>query len=94
LNKRFVEYPDTRPYFRAGKPLPESDSERQRILAIADIYLDFIDNFYVQDSVANHMQETMQETGGDGFLIFNTTFDRRYVMEVCDGLVPKTGEGA
>ena len=35
------------------------------------------------------MQEIVQETGGDGFLIFNTYFDRRYVMEVCDGLVPE-----
>jgi len=41
------------------------------------------------DSVASHMQEIMQEVGGDGFLIFNTYFDRRYVMEVCDGLVPE-----
>jgi FMN-dependent oxidoreductase (nitrilotriacetate monooxygenase family) len=40
------------------------------------------------DHVAGLMQETMEEVGGDGFLIFNTYFDRRYVMEVCDGLVP------
>ena len=40
------------------------------------------------DNVASRMQEIMQEVGGDGFLIFNTYFDRRYVMEVCDGLVP------
>jgi hypothetical protein len=31
----------------------------------------------------------MQEVGGDGFLLFNAHFDRRYVMEVCDGLVPE-----
>ena len=30
----------------------------------------------------------MQEVGGDGFLFFNAARDRRYVMEVCDGLVP------
>ena len=41
------------------------------------------------DSVAGRMQEIMQEVGGDGFLIFNTYFDRRYVMEVCEGLVPE-----
>ena len=39
--------------------------------------------------VAGMMQETMEEVGGDGFLIFNSYFDRRYVMEVCDGLVPE-----
>src|SRR4051812_20230642 len=41
------------------------------------------------DSVASQMQDIIQETGGDGFLIFNTYFDRRYVMEICDGLVPE-----
>ena len=41
------------------------------------------------DHVAGMMQEIMEEVGGDGFLIFNSYFDRRYVMEVCDGLVPE-----
>src|SRR6185503_16902628 len=41
------------------------------------------------DHVAGMMQDIMEEVGGDGFLIFNTYFDRRYVMEVCDGLVPE-----
>jgi hypothetical protein len=31
----------------------------------------------------------MEEVGGDGFLFFNAAFDRRDVMEVCDGLVPE-----
>jgi len=35
------------------------------------------------------MQEIMEEVGGDGFLLFNRYFDRRYIMEVCDGLVPE-----
>ena len=41
------------------------------------------------DHVASMMQEIMEEVGGDGFLFFNTYFDRRYIMEVCDGLVPE-----
>lgn len=41
------------------------------------------------DHVAGLMQDIMQEVGGDGFLLFNAHFDRRYVMEVCDGLVPE-----
>lgn len=41
------------------------------------------------DHVAGMMQEVMEEVGGDGFLIFNTYFDRRYISEVCDGLVPE-----
>ncbi len=40
------------------------------------------------DHVAGMMQEVMEEVGGDGFLFFNSYFDRRYIMEVCDGLVP------
>ena len=41
------------------------------------------------DHVAGMMQEVMEEVGGDGFLLFNSYFDRRYVIEVCDGLVPE-----
>jgi long-chain alkane monooxygenase len=41
------------------------------------------------DHVAGMMQEVMEEVGGDGFLFFNGTFDRRYIAEVCDGLVPE-----
>jgi long-chain alkane monooxygenase len=41
------------------------------------------------DHVAGMMQEIMEEVGGDGFLIFNTYFDRRYIMEICEGLVPE-----
>jgi alkanesulfonate monooxygenase SsuD/methylene tetrahydromethanopterin reductase-like flavin-dependent oxidoreductase (luciferase family) len=41
------------------------------------------------DHVAGMMQEIMEEVGGDGFLFFNGAFDRRYIMEVCDGLVPE-----
>ena len=41
------------------------------------------------DHVAGMMAEIMAEVGGDGFLIYNSYFDRRYIMEVCDGLVPE-----
>ncbi|CAN5823689.1 NtaA/DmoA family FMN-dependent monooxygenase [soil metagenome] len=41
------------------------------------------------DHVAGLMQEIMEEVGGDGFLFVNSFFDRRYIMEVCDGLVPE-----
>jgi long-chain alkane monooxygenase len=39
--------------------------------------------------VASTMQDVMEEVGGDGFLLFNGYFDRRYIIEVCDGLVPE-----
>jgi alkanesulfonate monooxygenase SsuD/methylene tetrahydromethanopterin reductase-like flavin-dependent oxidoreductase (luciferase family) len=48
-----------------------------------------IDMVGTPDHVAGLMQDIMQEVGGDGFLLFNAHFDRRYIMEVCDGLVPE-----
>ncbi len=47
-----------------------------------------IDFTGTSDHVAGMMQDIMEEVGGDGFLLFNGYFDRRYIMEVCDGLVP------
>lgn len=40
------------------------------------------------DSVAAQMGETMQEVGGDGFLISQSDVSRRAVAEIADGLVP------
>jgi FMN-dependent oxidoreductase (nitrilotriacetate monooxygenase family) len=48
-----------------------------------------VDLIGTPDHVAGLMQDIMQEVGGDGFLLFNAYFDRRYIMEVCDGLVPE-----
>ena len=50
---------------------------------------DGVDFTGTPDYVAGMMQEIMEEVGGDGFLIFNSFFDRRYVMEICEGLVPE-----
>jgi hypothetical protein len=76
LNKRFVEYPEMRPYFRAGKPLPANDSERQRILAIADLYLDFIDNFYAQ---VHHLDRSHYDLCG-WRAFFKRSFERSPVL--------------
>jgi FMN-dependent oxidoreductase (nitrilotriacetate monooxygenase family) len=48
-----------------------------------------VDLVGTSDHVAGLMQDIIQEVGGDGFLLFNAYFDRRYIMEVCDGLVPE-----
>jgi FMN-dependent oxidoreductase (nitrilotriacetate monooxygenase family) len=48
-----------------------------------------IDMVGTPDHVAGLMQDIMQEVGGDGFLLFNAYFDRRYIMEICEGLVPE-----
>ena len=40
-------------------------------------------------TVAAKMDEIMQEVEGDGFLMINRWFSRRYVAEVVDGLVPE-----
>jgi FMN-dependent oxidoreductase (nitrilotriacetate monooxygenase family) len=49
---------------------------------------DGIDYTGTPDYVAGLMAEVMEEVGGDGFLLFNSDFTRRYVLEICDGLVP------
>jgi alkanesulfonate monooxygenase SsuD/methylene tetrahydromethanopterin reductase-like flavin-dependent oxidoreductase (luciferase family) len=42
------------------------------------------------DSVADEMGRVMEEVGGDGFLIITPLMrvSRRYIGEVCEGLVP------
>jgi FMN-dependent oxidoreductase (nitrilotriacetate monooxygenase family) len=40
------------------------------------------------EDVADRMGEVMDEVGGDGFLLTHFTPTRRYVAEICDGLVP------
>lgn len=40
------------------------------------------------DTVAAKMQETMEEVGGDGFLISSRSLTRRFISEITDGLVP------
>jgi alkanesulfonate monooxygenase SsuD/methylene tetrahydromethanopterin reductase-like flavin-dependent oxidoreductase (luciferase family) len=39
-------------------------------------------------SLAAQMDEAMQHIGGDGFLLTHMWPTRRYVDEICDGLVP------
>jgi FMN-dependent oxidoreductase (nitrilotriacetate monooxygenase family) len=41
------------------------------------------------DAVAEQMKDVMDEIGGDGWLIQNQYVNRRYVAEICDGLVPE-----
>ncbi len=41
------------------------------------------------DAVAQKMAEIMEEVGGDGFLVTDPEFTRRYISEVADGLVPE-----
>ena len=41
------------------------------------------------DHVAGMMGEVMEEVGGDGFLLTFGDFSRRYIAEICDGLVPE-----
>ena len=60
-----------------------------RQLALANAIKSGIDFTGTVDHVASVMEETMQEVGGDGFLLFNGEFTRRYIMEITDGLVPE-----
>ena len=60
-----------------------------RSIALSNAIKSGIDFTGTADHVAGVMQDTMQEVGGDGFLLFNGDFTRRYIMEIADGLVPK-----
>lgn len=40
------------------------------------------------DAVAHQMSEIMDAVGGDGFLITDPEFTRRYISEIADGLAP------
>ena len=87
--------------FDPDEPLPELTTnghqsslakwigKTPRALAVGQAQKMGIDFTGTVDHVAGMMQEIMEEVGGDGFLIFNSYFDRRYIMEVCDGLVPE-----
>ena len=87
--------------FELDEPLPELETnghqsslskwigKTPRTLALAQNAKMGIDFTGTPAHVAGMMAEIMEEVGGDGFLFFNAAFDRRYVMEVCDGLVPE-----
>jgi long-chain alkane monooxygenase len=87
--------------FDADEPLPELFTnghqsslakwigKTPREVAVSQSAKMGIDFTGTSDHVAGMMQEIMEEVGGDGFLFFNGTFDRRYLMEVFDGLVPE-----
>jgi FMN-dependent oxidoreductase (nitrilotriacetate monooxygenase family) len=40
------------------------------------------------EQVADRMQSAIEEIGGDGFLIESRPLTRRYISEICDGLIP------
>jgi alkanesulfonate monooxygenase SsuD/methylene tetrahydromethanopterin reductase-like flavin-dependent oxidoreductase (luciferase family) len=40
------------------------------------------------DQVADKMGETMEQVGGDGFLISKKKVSTHYITEICEGLIP------
>jgi len=40
----FVENPELRPYFYAGEDIPQDKRERDRVMAVAELLVDFMDN--------------------------------------------------
>lgn len=45
ISKVMVQYPELLPYFEAGKALTPNDKNSNRVIVVADLYLDFIDGF-------------------------------------------------
>ena len=76
LNRLFVERPEMRPYFYSRELLPDDALTRDRVLTVADVYLDFIDNYY---SHASHLDWTHYNRGGwDAFI--RGSFERSRVL--------------
>jgi len=51
VTRFFVDNSDLRPYFFGGKALPASPDEHDRVLAVAEMYVNFIDNVLTQSPV-------------------------------------------
>jgi hypothetical protein len=50
LDKIFIENSAYRPYFRQNRPVPAEEKERQKVWALTDAHLDFMDNFFSQEN--------------------------------------------
>jgi hypothetical protein len=44
VNQVFIDSPELRQYFRSGKVISENDASYDKVIAIADLLLDFIDS--------------------------------------------------
>jgi hypothetical protein len=52
LDKLFIETPELRPHFYGkNKELPDDEHERERVLATAELIIDFADNFVAQSAL-------------------------------------------
>jgi FMN-dependent oxidoreductase (nitrilotriacetate monooxygenase family) len=60
-----------------------------RSIVSAPTHTSGIDLVGTVDRVASIMQSVMEEVGGDGFLLSHADFNRRYIAEITDGLVPE-----
>lgn len=47
----FVGYPELRPYFYDGKILESDSTDYQRVLTVAEIYLNFLEHYAVNHSI-------------------------------------------
>jgi len=45
ISKIFIEHPDLRPYFYDEKPIATDDVNRNAVLQLSEMYLDFIESF-------------------------------------------------
>ena len=66
LDKLFIEMPDLRPYIYRGKPLPDDERERDKVLATAELLVDLADHFIAQSPLLpQHHQRGWVEYFGD-----------------------------
>ncbi|WP_431977223.1 hypothetical protein [Micromonospora haikouensis] len=60
LDKTFIEYPEIRPYFYAGKPLALDDPQLPRVEAVAELVLDSFEWIW-------YRQESFDAENGGGW---------------------------
>ena len=73
-------------HFKRGDGTPGPKTLRQLAIAASSFGLEFIGT---PEQVADQMQAVMEQVGGDGFLIHRRGLTRKYITDICDGLVPE-----
>lgn len=64
VDRLFINYPSLRPYFYDNVGEPDDPAKRNRLSAIAETYVDMMDNFLIQ---APHLEQFIAEPWDDYF---------------------------
>ncbi len=68
IDRIFVEYPETRPYFYSRRPISEDAPNYNRVAAIAECFLDLFDTYLSQVKYNDEYSNVMKEYIIDMFM--------------------------